>query len=137
MKIIDIMQYSTGGIAKLLMIKALALFIFCADASSSDAIILDQKGVSSPVQLNFFWVTGLPWNELRPEYGSNFTVPIGGKRDADFKKYVDLFLQKTSPQLSVNFICDQATYDSNLFFIRSMQSKLQNYLKKQVLRVVK
>ncbi|MGV8948298.1 MAG: hypothetical protein ACOH2E_02875 [Candidatus Paracaedibacter sp.] len=93
-----------------------------------DAIVIQQAlEPVSQAELHFFWTTGRELDDLKSEYGANFQVNIGGAKYGEkFPLYVELLLENSPAHLTVKFVCDEMTRNSNRNWIITLQKRYFN-----------
>jgi|GEM_PF-3420852 len=90
-----------------------------------DALVI-QDALKSVryAELHFFWTTGRELDALKADYGANFKVDIGGKNYGEiFPLYVGFLLETSPAHLTVKFVCDEMTRNSNNGWISTLQDQ--------------
>lgn len=79
------------------------------------------------IEIHFFWTTGRPYNLLKEEYGADRVVNMGGTKWAEkFNSYIIDFLYCTPECVTVVFVCDRLTSESNAPLFNLLSSKFDN-----------
>lgn len=82
--------------------------------TSYDFTQLINTNQKERTEIHLFWTTGKPYDLLSDEYGAGRVVNIGGANwGKKFGSYIRDFLSIVPKNISVIFICDQLTDESN------------------------
>lgn len=89
-------------------------------------LITDCLGATNDAQLHFYWTTGRTLSD-NLSYQPMTQVSIGGERyGKKFFPYVEALLKHSPDKLSIKFICDTTTIESNQTHIQSLKSQYGN-----------
>ncbi|OJW52575.1 MAG: hypothetical protein BGO67_06470 [Alphaproteobacteria bacterium 41-28] len=73
-------------------------------------------------QIHFYWTLGRKASDLPKEGETKFQVHVGGKKYSEtFPLYLKTLLEETPSNLTVKFICDPITYNSNSIWLKDLE----------------